>query len=443
MTTTTHIALGQRVPRIEGAAKVTGATVYAADVNLPRMVHCKVLRAPLAHASIKRIDAGKARAYPGVIGVFTSVDLPNLPKETPTRAHDILAREEVIFHGQPVAAAVAETADIAEEALSLIEVEYQELPAVVDPLKGMESDSPLTRHPLKEVDRSEEMVHTGGAEPAKVTYATLQGSFEAPANSNITQRLVFSRGDVEQGFAEADVIVERSYRTSWVHQGYIEPQVAIADYDSSGHFTVWTSTQGQFMVRSQLAAILGVSEGHITVIGLEVGGAFGGKVMAFNAGLVCFLAQQVGRPVKLVMTRSEDLKAANPAPQAHFEIKSGAKRDGALTALKARVVFDSGAYPGGPLMAGSNLLGGYYQWPNLEIEGFEVITNRANVGALRAPGTPQATFAIESQMDIMARELGLDLLEFRMKNAVEEGEPHAQRSGLPPHRTKGVPPGHP
>ena len=405
--------VGARIERVEGVSKVTGELQYASDLALPRMLFAKVLRSPYAHARIGRIDTSRAKAHPGVVAVITAEDIPNLARDTTSRGRAVLAAGEVLFYGQPVAAVAATDASVAEEALELIQVDYEELPVAIDPLEAMQPGAPRVRAPLKEVDRSEEQEH-----------ATIDAAGEEreEANPNISQHLVFSRGNVEQGFAEADLVIERTWRASMVHQGYIETHNALVDYDISGQFTVWSSNRGQFPLRAQLSSILGVPETHIRVMPLEPGGAFGSKVTPLTEGIAAILARIVQRPVKLTMTRSEDLKAAIPAPQAVVELKLGAKKDGALTALKAKVVFDAGAFPGGPLLAGCNLVGGYYRWPNLHIDGYEVLTNKVSVGALRAPGTPQVTFALESQMDILAHALGLDPLEFRLKNAVAEGD---------------------
>ncbi|MBM2827153.1 MAG: aldehyde oxidase and xanthine dehydrogenase molybdopterin binding protein [Dehalococcoidia bacterium] len=409
----TQNAVGTRVPRIEGFAKVTGGLQYAYDIYLPGMLYAKVLRSPYAHARIIKIDATKAKAYPGVIAVITAKDIPNFPREATGRGLAILAYDEALFYGQPIAAVVATAVDIAEEALSLLEVEYQELPVVVDPVEAMKDDSPPTRRPV-EMDSAEEQEH--------MTMAVTGEVKEPQQNPNIAQHLVFERGDIEKGFAEADVVIEKTFRTSWVHQGYIETHNAVVNYDPNGQFTVYGSNRGQFPLRTSLSHILGVSETKIRVMPLEPGGAFGSKTTPLAEGLCAVLAREVRRPVKLVMSRSEDLKASVPAPQAIITLKTGAKKDGSLTAIRATLIYDAGAFPGGPVLAGCNLIGGYYRWPNLHIDGYAVVTNKASVGALRAPGVPQATFAIESQMDILARELGLDPLEFRMKNAVEEGD---------------------
>ncbi|MBI2887990.1 MAG: xanthine dehydrogenase family protein molybdopterin-binding subunit [Chloroflexi bacterium] len=405
--------VGTRATRVEAAEKVTGELQYASDLSLPHMLYAKVLRSPHAHARIKGIDTARARAYPGVVAVITAEDVPNLGRDVTSRGRAVLAPGEALFYGQPVAAVAATDLSAAEEALDLIRIEYEELPAVIDPAEAMRPGSPRVRAPLHEVDRSEEQEH-----------ATIDASGEEKqeANPNISQHLVFSRGDVEQGFAEADLVMEHAWRSSMVHQGYIETHNTLVDYDITGQFTVWSSNRGIFPLRAELGRILGVPETRIRVVGVEPGGAFGSKITPLTEGIAATLARITRRPVKLTMSRSEDLKAAIPAPQAIVELKTGARKDGTLTAIQAKVIFDAGAFPGGPLLAGCSLIGGYYRWPNLHIDGFEVLTNKVSVGALRAPGTPQVTFAIESQMDMMAEALGLDPMDFRLKNAVAQGD---------------------
>jgi CO/xanthine dehydrogenase Mo-binding subunit len=414
---TTFSTIGKPITRVEGTHKVTGDSAYAADVQLPGMLHCKLLRSTHAHARIKRIDATKALALAGVERVVTAADLPKPePKRASNRGYVLLADDETVFYGEPVAAVLASDPATAEEALDLIEVEYEELPAVLDPIAAMRADSPLARKPVQEIDRSEQRGHTSVA-------VSEEGSGKA---SNIASQAKFSRGDIEQGFAEADVIVERSWHSAMMHQGYIEPHATVADYDAaSGELTLWTATQGQFFVRDHVSMILRIPETKVRVIGMELGGGFGGKISLVQP-LVGALARLAGRPVKLIFTRAEDLVGATPSPQCHVELKTGIKKDGTLTAIKAKVVYDSGAFPGAPAVVGGILIGGYYNFPHLEIEAFEVLTNKVSVGAIRAPGAHNVTFAIESQMDIMARELGLDPLEMRLKNAVGKGDemPH-------------------
>ncbi|RLC58537.1 MAG: xanthine dehydrogenase family protein molybdopterin-binding subunit [Chloroflexi bacterium] len=407
-----HTAVGKRVTRLEGAAKVTGKTVFADDMKMPGLLHVGVLYAPQAHARIKSIDTAKAAALPGVYAVFTAADLPDYKRNDSNRNGLIFPDKEVLFHGQPIAAVLSEDPHIAEEATALIEAEFEPLPAVLDPVAAMENDSPLVRQPLVDVDRSEARGHVS---------VETEETEQQDEPSNIASRAPFARGDVAAGFAEADVIIDRTWRTAMVHQSYIEPHSTIADYDASGELRVWTSTQGPFHVRNELAQAFGLPENRIRVTATEVGGGFGGKIYLTEL-MVAALAIATRRPVKHIMSRKDDMIAATPAPYTHIELKTGMKRDGTLTALQARLIYDSGAFPGAPMLAGCILVGGYYRCDNIDIKGFEVLTNKVSVGALRAPGAHNATFAIESHMDMMAKELGLDPLEVRLKNAVAEGD---------------------
>jgi CO/xanthine dehydrogenase Mo-binding subunit len=378
------------------------------------MLHAKVLGSPYAHARIKAIHSGNAREHPGVEAVVTAADLPEYKKNASNRRGIIFPDDEVLFHGQPIAAVLASDPHVAEEALALIEVDYEALPPVVDPIAAMEEGSPLVRSPLTDVDRSEERGH--------VTAGVEQKEAEEGKPTNIASQMNFKRGDIEAGFAEADVVIEHTWRSAVVHQSYIEPHSTVADYDASGDLSVWTSTQAPFYISEELSQTLGIPENKIRVTATEVGGGFGGKIYLQEL-MVAALAMMVRRPVKYIMSRKEDMLAATPAPQAVVELKTGMKRDGTLTALQSRVIYDSGAFPGAPMLPGCLLVGGYYKCENLDIQGYEVLTNKVSVGALRAPGAHNVTFAIESHMDIMARELGLDPIEVRLKNAVEEGDP--------------------
>ncbi|MFQ5471444.1 MAG: xanthine dehydrogenase family protein molybdopterin-binding subunit [Dehalococcoidia bacterium] len=407
-----YTAVGKPTPRIEGVGKVTGQTKYADDLTFPHMLHAKVLGSPHAHARIKSLNTTAARQHPGVEAVITAADLPDYELNPSNRRGIIFAVDEVLFQNQPIAAVLATDPHTAEDALALIEVEYVPLTAVIDPVAATEDGSPLVRSAISDVDRSEEKGH--------VTVDVEQDEADG-ASSNIASKINFSRGDVEAGFAEADCVVEHTWRSAMVHQSYIEPHATIADFDNSGELSVWTSTQAPFYVRDELSQMLGIPENKIRVTATEVGGGFGGKIFLTEL-ITAALAISVKRPVKYIMSRKEDMLAATPAPFAQVELKTGMKADGTLVALKARLVYDSGAFPGAPVMPGCLFVGGYYNCPNLKIEGFEVLTNKVSVGALRAPGAHNATHAIESHMDIMARELGLDPLEVRMKNAVEEGD---------------------
>jgi CO/xanthine dehydrogenase Mo-binding subunit len=405
-------AIGKPVVRPDATGKVTGQAVYTDDIQLPRMLHAKVLGSPYAHARIKAVDTSKARVHPGVEAVVTAADLPEYKLNESNRRGVIFPKEEVLFQGQPIAAVLASDPHVAEEALALISVDYEALPPVVDAVEAMKPDSALVRSPLGDVDRSEERGH--------VTL-TVEEKESDGKPSNIASEMNFKRGDIEAGFAEADSIVEHTWRSAWVHQTYMEPHAHIADYDASGELTIWTSTQAPFFIRDELAQTLGIPENRIRVIAPEMGGGFGGKIYLYEL-LTAALAMIVRRPVKYIMNRKEDMLATTPAPFAQVELKTGMKKDGTLVALKSTLVYDSGAFPGAPMLPGCLLVGGYYNCENLDIQGYEVLTNKASAGALRAPGAHNATFAIESHMDMMAKELGLDPLEVRLKNAVGEGD---------------------
>lgn len=419
---TAYTAIRKALPRLEAVAKVTGESRYAGDVKVSGLLHAKILRSPVAHARITRLDVSRARLAHGVFGVYTHLDLRDGLRIDPAeRVFHLLADDEICYYGQPIAVALAEDPSVAEEALDLVELELEELPVVVDALQALEPDALPVRTTIRlDVDRSEEAAHTS---------LDTSSAAKAEGSVNVTQRVAYSRGDVAAGFARAAVVVERRWVISRVHQGYLEPQTVLVDYQPGVGFTVWVSTQGTFRVREELTQLLKVPEGAINVQAVESGGGFGGKTRHFAAALAAGLAFKARRPVKLVMSRSEDLRAANPAPGAVIDLKIGATREGRLTALSARVIFDVGAYPGGPTMGAANHVGSMYTCPNLAIEGLEVLTNKVSVGAMRAPGGPQVTFALESHMDLLSRQLGMDPLELRLLNAVDEGD--LQANGRP------------
>jgi CO/xanthine dehydrogenase Mo-binding subunit len=405
--------IGQSVRRVDGGEKVTGLTRFAGDVMPSRALHARLVTSPHPHARIVSIDTTAARAVPGVVGVFTGRDLPLARPDPTSRNRAPLALDEVFFNGHPVAAVVAETEAIAADAAALVAVQWEELPAVSDPLAALAPDAPRAG-PAGAGD-SEEELSMHGAEAGAADETQPKG-----ANVATTSRL--QRGDADAGLRDADVIVERIYTTSMVHQGYLEPRAAVADVDPIGQITVWTSTQALFFTRAEVAEALGVPEHRVRVVAMPIGGGFGGKFVLLEP-LAAALAVAVRRPVSLVLTRAEEFLSTTPAPQSRFELTLGAKRDGTLTALRARVVFDAGAWAGAPLSIACLLLSGYYRFPNFDVHGMEVRTNKPGSGAYRAPGAPQATFAIESAMSEMAERLGLDPIAFRLQNAVREGDP--------------------
>lgn len=407
---TTFNYVGKATKRQDAPRKLTGEEQFTGDLVLPRMVHARLVNSIYASARILGIDTSAARALPGVVDVCTADDLLPLYKTPPARAP--LAQGRVVFYGQPVAVVLATSEAIAVEAASLVHVDYEPLPVVMDLEAAMQPDSPLA-NPKEGGDNDELDMHA-----AVAAVATEQR--ELPPNVAAFKH--YTRGDIAQGIAESDVIVTRTYKTNMVHQAYIEPHATVAALDNSGNLSVWTSTQAMFYCRSAVAAATGIPENKVRMTAMPVGGGFGGKFLLYEP-LTAILAVKTRRPVRFVMSRMEEFLAANPAPGCTIELTTGAKRDGTLHALKAKVMFDTGAFPGAPTGIACLLLGGYYKVPHLEIEGYDVHTNKTTLGAYRAPGAPQATFAIESNMSILARELGLDDLAFRLKNIAAAGDP--------------------
>src|SRR5881296_596573 len=406
--------IGLSIPRPDGPDKVTGQVQYVADLNPRGLLHAKLLRSPYAHAKIVRIDVSRARALPGVRAVVTAADIPVLKKKAPTRAHAVLAIDRVVFAGQPVAAVAADELAIAEEALDLIDVEYEVLAAAVDPLESMKPGAPPVAEAGTEADTSEAQAHgsvSGVAAVAKPAKAV-----------NISQQTKLARGDVAKGFAESEVIIEKTYRVPMVHQGYLEPHAVLAQWDTTGQLTLWASTQGSFNTRSEVADVLEISENRIKVIPVECGGGFGGKIRALCEPITALLARVTSRPVRYVMTRREELEAGMPAPQVIIRLKTGVKKDGTLMALEAETVLESGAFSGTVLAVSAVFLGSLYRWPAFDIKGLEVLTHKPSVAAYRAPVAPHTIFAIDSHMEHIARELGLDSVEFRLRHLQREGD---------------------
>ena len=408
-----HAVVGTSIPRVDGAEKVTGQARFTGDLHIPGMLHTRLVLSPYANAKIASIDATEARKVPGVVGVYVAEDLAFVEPDSGSRKRDFLARGRALYHGHPVAAVVAESAAAAEDAMSLVDVDFVPQDAAVDLIDAMRPDAPLARGEKPTEASAEAQMH-----------ATASGGDEEPSEEqppNVATTLHFHRGDVEAGFAEADAIVEQTYRTAMVHQGYLEPQVTMTTIDPLGTLTVYTSTQALFYTRAEVCAALGLPNNKVKVVGMTIGGGFGGKFMLLEA-LCAALSLKTNRPVLLEYTRMDDFLAANPAPPSEFWIKLGAKKDGTITALQARVVFDTGAYSGSPIQIGSILLGASYRFPNLDIRGYEVLTNKTPAGAYRAPGAVQAAFAMESTIDMLAKELGADPFELRRTNAAKEGD---------------------
>ena len=401
--------VGKRVARPDGVDKVTGRARYGADINLAGLLHGKVLRSPHAHAKIKSVDTSRAEAYPGVKAVVTARDLPfaSLTQEAlgsdyqklKTASGHVLAGDKVLFKGHGVAAVAAISPHVAGEAVKLIEVVYEELPPLLDVLEAMKVDAPLLHEDL----------HT----------SFMGETSERP--SNIAAHLSFEKGDAERGFAQAEVVVEREFRTAWVHQGYIEPHTSTAYWSFDGQLEIWSSTQGAFAVRDDVAAVLRHPASKIKVTPMEVGGGFGGKLPPFLEPLAALLSRKTGQPVKLVMTRPEVFEGSGPASGSWVKVKMGATKDGRLTAIQLTLAYEAGAYPGGPIAQGLGAGLACYDIPNGLADGYDVVVNKPKSGAYRAPGGPQANFAVESTADELCQKLGMDPIEFRLINASKEG----------------------
>lgn len=417
--------IGTRPIRHDGEDKVTGRAKYGADYALPGMLHGKVLRSPHAHARIKSINLERARSHPGVYAIITGADLPEvkgvmaqigeLVVNTHYLSMNVLARDKVLYDGHAIAAVAAINRHVAEEAVELIEVEYEVLEPVMTAEDAMRPDAPVLLPELRQ------MLMASRVDP---------GQLEGPDRpSNIAGHIQFQRGDLAAGFKAADHIVAREFKTAAVHQGYIEPQNALATWDSANHVTIYCSTQGSFSVRSLTASVLGMSDGDIRVVPTEIGGGFGGKTTIYLEPLAVVLAKKTGRPVKMTMTRGEVLRATGPTSGTQFKVKMGATRDGKITAAEVWMAYEAGAFPGSPFAPGAMTTLGPYQIDNLKIDSFDVVVNRPKVAAYRAPGAPASAFACECVVNELAGKCCIDPIEFRLRNASHEGTP--QPAGPP------------
>lgn len=410
--------IGTRRPLIEGREKVTGRTRFVADLQLPGTVYGRPILSPYAHAKITEIDKSEAEALPGVIAVLTAADLPTRDKVIRSRMTATLAKEAVHFVGQPVVLVVAENMMIAEDAVDLVYIDYEPLPAVTNLLTAIEHSSPAVWPngiPKDESDMGS--IHGGGGDDDEATKPT-------PKYNNIHAENHFERGDITAGFAAADVIIEREYTCNIVHQGYIEPHAAVtvpSPLDDS--IDVYAAVQGKFWLRDDLAKLLDLPLHKVRVHSVDVGGGFGAKYGILD-GLGASAAVALGRPVKIILSRSDDFLTTMPAPAIHLRVKTGAKQDGTITAIQMEAFCDNGVYFGwaqGWLIGFA--CGGYYKCDNLQIDVWEVLTHKPPIGAYRAPAMPQGTFALESNIDDMAAALGIAPFDFRRQNAAEPGDP--------------------
>src|SRR5271163_2124369 len=401
--------VGTRPIRPDGVDKVVGMANFGADMKMPGMLHGRIKRSPHPHARILKINAAKALALPGVRAVVTSADFPEIRSEEafvgegPMNFRDlsrnVMARDKVLYEGHAVAAVAAVSPAVAAEAVDLIEVEYEALPYVIDCEEAMAPGAPVLH----------EDMFTQGVEPKP----------EKP--SNIAKKLGFKKGESEAGFRLADLVIERRYTTQPVHQAYIEPHACVVSVAADGNATIWASSQDQFMIRAYCAKLLGVDMAQIRVMPAEIGGGFGGKTVVYLEPVALALSKKAGRPVKIVMSREDVFRGTGPTSGAVMYVKLGAKYDGTITAADLVLKYQAGAFAGSPVAPGCMCAFAMYDLQNVTITGYDVVSNRPKVAAYRAPGAPISTFGVESCIDELAREIGMDPLALRVKNAATDG----------------------
>ena len=413
--------VGTRPIRHDGVDKVTGRAQYAADVQLPGALHGKVLRSPHAHALIKSIDTSRAEAHPGVLAVATSKDFAPVPDRLAEVGEDavlslkylsnnVLAGDKVLYKGHAVAAVAAENPHDAEEALKLIQVEYEVLHPVTTAEEAMAPDAPILHEHM--------------------TAPSLNDG--PPEKTNIAARQRLRLGDLEEGFKQAAVVVEREFRTKTVHQGYIEPQSASASWSHDGRVTVWNSSQNPFGIRDNTALILGIPSSKVKLVPMEIGGGFGGKLATYLEPVAAVLSRKSNRPVTVTMSRKDVLEATGPTSGSYMKVKLGADAEGKVTAAQGFLALEAGAYPGSPIGGALNCMLTPYGVANLDLEAYDVVDNKPKTAAYRAPGAPLGCFAVEILLDELSEKLGIDPVELRLRNAATEGDRKADGTLHPP-----------
>ncbi len=419
LATETYDVVGTRPVRHDGADKVTGRALYGADFTMAGLLYGAILRSPHAHARVRSIDTSKAEALPQVRAVVTYHDLPDPADKTVdlgeglTRLKyirdNVLASDKVLYKGHAVAGVVAASLHDAEEALKLIDVDYEPLPAVLTAPEAMREGAPILHEDLtaKELGKQTDRV------------------------SNVADHFRHKLGDSEKGFAEADLTVEHEFDTATVHQGYIEPHNATVLWNNDGRVLVWCSTQGAFVVRDATAAVLGLPVSQVWVKPMEIGGGFGGKIPVYLEPVAALLSKKSGHPVKIVMTRADVFEASGPTPGSRIKVKIGVKKDGRIVAAQASLAYEAGAYPGAMVVPGSMCVFAAYDIPNVTIDGYDVVVNKPSTAAYRAPGATNAAFATETLVDEIAEKLGMDPIELRLKNAAKEGTRRADGPKYP------------
>ena len=402
-----YTVVGKPLGRLEGPAKVTGVATFTADVILPEMIWGKVLRSPLPHARIVSIDTSEAEQMPGVLAVLTAQDLPDTLTGRIVYDTPVLARDRVRFIGEKVAVVAAEDPDVAEDALARIEVEYEELPAVFDAEAAMKPDAPLLH-------------------PDYRSYAHAPEKFFSDV-PNVHSHVTWRVGNLEEGFAQAQEVFEHTFTTHSQHQGFIEPHASVVSVDGEGRAHLWITNKMPVRAQKLLGDAVEIPQEQVVVHPVCIGGDFGGKGSLMDSPLCYHLSKRTGRPVKMVMTYTEELMAGNPRHPTTISLRTGVTAAGKVMALEAKVVFDSGAYAGFkpvPLVniPGANAAAGVYGTPHVKIDAYSVYTNCLPSGHVRAPGDPQVTFAVESSMELIAEAMGIDLLEFRKLNLIQDGD---------------------
>ncbi|MFC1943024.1 xanthine dehydrogenase family protein molybdopterin-binding subunit [Chloroflexota bacterium] len=400
---TEYRIIGQSLPKKEVGDKVTGKSKYSGDILFPDMLIGKILHSPCSHARILSIDTSRATALPGVKAIVTHEDTPLIRIGRTVMDRYVLAYDRVRFLGEPVAAVAAVDEETAEEALELIRVEYDELPAVFDPLQAMEPGAPL--------------IHEGLS-----SYECLAAKFNP--QGNVLSQGMFTEGEIEKAWKYCYLIHEDSYRTPPVYHGFTQPHETTAAVDASGRVTIWAANKAPHLLRQMVCQALNLPMSRIRVAPSTVGGDFGGKGNAHTEPICVLLALKSGQPVRLTLSRHEELTSTFLREASVTHLKMGVSKDGDLIALQGKVVYDTGAYcdvVGGPTASGTSLLG-LHRIPNVVLNAYQVYTNNSPRGQMRAPTSPQVAFAMESHLDMVAWKLGIDPVEFRLRNALEEGD---------------------
>ena len=411
--------IGTRPVRHDGADKVTGRAKYGADFHANDLLHAKFVRSPHAHAKILSIDTSEAEAMDGVYAVVTGADLPEVADQVVALGegaanlrylrNNVLADDKALYKGHAIAAVAASTPHVAEEAADKITVEYEVLDPVLTAPEGMADGAPI----LHEALRTSEMGET------------------ADGQSNVAEHFRQVKGDVEDGFARSDLVIEREFDTSTVHQGYIEPHVATGLWNRDDKITIWCSTQGSFSVRDEMVGVLSKPASQIKVVPMEIGGGFGGKIPAYLEPTVAVLSKKSGRPVKAVMTRQEVFEATGPTPGSHMTVKIGVDGEGSILAAQADLQFEAGAFPGSPVGAAAMCVFAAYDIPNQQIDGYDVVVNKPKTQAYRAPGSTNVAFATETVLNEIAEKLGIDPIDLRLKNVATKGTVRADGVTFP------------